>query len=134
MVGALNSGTTTLSETLLFEAGVINRRGAVEEHTTVSEYHSIERERSASIYATPLHTEWRDYKINIIDTPGLEDFIGEIIASIRVAETVVTPTNGRHGVEVGTQIIWSYIDKYHIPTVYVGKSNRSSRSKYMHKL
>ncbi|WP_339916619.1 elongation factor G [Yeosuana marina] len=119
LVGAHNSGKTTLSETMLFEAGLINRRGTVEDHNTVSDYHSIEHERSASIYATPLHTEWRNYKINIIDTPGLDDFIGEIIASIRVADTVVTTINGRQGVEVGTEIIWNYIDKYHIPTVFV---------------
>ncbi len=119
LVGAHNSGKTTLSETMLFEAGLINRRGTVEDHNTVSDHHSIEHERSASIYATPLHTEWRNYKINIIDTPGLDDFIGEIIASIRVADTVVTTINGRQGVEVGTEIIWNYIDKYHIPTVFV---------------
>lgn len=119
LVGAHNSGKTTLSETMLFEAGLINRRGTVEDHNTVSDYHSIEHERSASIYATPIHTEWRNYKINIIDTPGLDDFIGEIIASIRVADTVVTTINGRQGVEVGTEIIWSYIDKYHIPTLFV---------------
>ncbi|WP_166966568.1 elongation factor G [Yeosuana marina] len=119
LVGAHNSGKTTLSETMLFEAGLINRRGTVEDHNTVSDHHSIEHERNASIYATPLHTEWRNYKINIIDTPGLDDFIGEIIASIRVADTVVATINGRQGVEVGTEIIWNYIDKYHIPTVFV---------------
>ncbi len=119
LVGAHNSGKTTLSETMLFEAGLINRRGTVEDHNTVSDYHTIEHEREASIYATPLHTEWRNYKINIIDTPGLDDFIGEIIASIRVADTVVATINGRQGVEVGTEIIWNYIDKYNIPTVFV---------------
>jgi elongation factor G len=118
-VGAHNSGKTTLSETMLFEAGLINRRGTVEDKNTVSDYHDIEHERGASVFATPLHTEWRNYKINIIDTPGLDDFIGEIISSIRVADTVVTVINGRHGVEVGTEIIWNYTDKYHRPTLFV---------------
>lgn len=118
-VGAHNSGKTTLSETMLFEAGLINRRGTVEEHNTVSDYHDIEHERGASVYATPLHTEWRNYKINIIDTPGLDDFIGEIISSIRVADTVVNVVNARHGCEIGTEIIWSYIDKYHKPMLFV---------------
>ncbi len=118
-VGAHNSGKTTLSETMLFEAGLINRRGLVESKNTVSDYHDIEHEREASIYATPLHTEWRNYKINIIDTPGLDDFIGEIISSIRVADTVLTVINGRHGAEIGTEIIWNYIDKYHKPTLFV---------------
>ncbi len=118
-VGAHNSGKTTLAETMLFEAGLINRRGTVEARNTVSDYHEIEHERGNSVFATPLHTEWRNYKINIIDTPGLDDFIGEIISSIRVADTIVTVLNGQHGVEVGTEIIWSYIDKYHKPTLFV---------------
>jgi len=118
-VGAHNSGKTSLSETMLFEAGLINRRGTIESHNTVSDYHEVEHDRQASVYATPLHTEWRNYKINIIDTPGLDDFIGEVISSIRVADTVLTVINGRHGVEVGTEIIWNYIDKYHKPTLFV---------------
>ena len=119
LVGAHNSGKTTLSETMLFEAGLLNRRGTVEDRNTVSDYQSIEQEREASIYATPMHTEWRNYKINIIDTPGLDDFIGEIISSIRVGDTVVAVINGRQGVEVGTEIIWNYIDKYNRPTLFV---------------
>ena len=118
-VGAHNSGKTTLAETMLFEAGLLNRRGTVEQKNTVADYHEIEHERETSIFATPLHTEWRNYKINIIDTPGLDDFIGEIISSIRVADTIVTVLNGQHGVEVGTEIIWSYIDKYQKPTIFV---------------
>jgi len=118
-VGAHYSGKTTLAETMLFEAGLINRRGTVEDQNTVSDYHDIEHERKASIYATLLHTEWRNYKINIIDTPGLDDFIGEIISSIRVSDTVVTVINGRQGVEVGTEIIWNYIDKFRKPTLFV---------------
>tara|TARA_R110002020_G_scaffold9874_11_gene38420 strand:- start:8022 stop:10124 length:2103 start_codon:yes stop_codon:yes gene_type:complete len=118
-VGAHNNGKTTLAETMLFEAGLINRRGTVENKNTVSDYHDIEHERGNSIFATPLHTEWRNYKINIIDTPGLDDFIGEIISSIRVADTIVTVLNAQHGVEVGAEIIWNYIDKYHKPTLFV---------------
>ena len=118
-VGAHHCGKTTLSETMLFEAGLLKRRGTVEDKNTVSDYHEIEQERGASIYATPMHTEWRNYKINIIDTPGLDDFIGEIISSIRVGDTVVNVINARQGVEVGTEIIWNYIDKYHRPTLFV---------------
>ncbi|MCJ7757700.1 MAG: GTP-binding protein, partial [Gillisia sp.] len=117
--GAHNSGKTTLAETMLFEAGLTNRRGTVEAKNTISDYHEIEHEKGNSVYATPLHTEWRNYKINILDTPGLDDFIGEVISSIRVADTVVTVLNGQHGVEVGTEIIWNYIDKYNKPTLFV---------------
>ncbi|WP_299537348.1 translation factor GTPase family protein [Ulvibacterium sp.] len=119
LVGAHQSGKTTLAETMLFEAGLINRRGTVENRNTVSDHHEIEHERGTSVFATPLHTEWRNYKINIIDTPGLDDFIGEIISSIRVADTIVTVLNGQHGVEIGTEIIWNYISDYHKPTVFV---------------
>ena len=118
-VGAHNSGKTTLAETMLFEAGLINRRGTIEDKNTVSDYHDIEHERGASVYATPLHTEWRNYKINIIDTPGLDDFIGEIISSIRVSDTILTVVNATQGVEIGTEIIWNYIDQYQKPTVFV---------------
>ncbi len=119
LVGAHHSGKTTLAETMLFEAGLINRRGTIEQKNTVSDYHDMEQERGNSIFATPLHTEWRNYKINIIDTPGLDDFIGEIISSIRVADTIVQVINAEHGVDIGTEIIWDYINKYHKPTVFV---------------
>lgn len=118
-VGAHNSGKTTLAETMLFEAGLINRRGTVETQNTVSDYQEIEHERGTSVYATPLHTEWRNYKINIIDTPGLDDFVGEIISSIRVADTIATVLNAQHGVEIGTEIIWNYINTYSKPTLFV---------------
>ncbi|MFD0862060.1 elongation factor G [Sungkyunkwania multivorans] len=118
-VGAHGAGKTTLAETMLFEAGLINRRGTVENKNTVSDHHEIEQERETSIFATPLHTEWRNYKINILDTPGLDDFIGEIISSIRVADTIVTVLNAQHGFEIGTEIIWNYIDRYNKPTLFV---------------
>ncbi len=118
-VGTHRAGKTTLSETMLFEAGLINRRGTVEQENTISDYHEFEHQRGASVFATPLHTEWRNYKINIIDTPGLDDFIGEIISSIRVADTIVTVINAKHGADIGTEIIWNYVDKYHKPTLFV---------------
>ena len=118
-VGAHHSGKTTLAETMLFEAGLLNRRGTVEQFNTVSDYHEIEHQRGASVFATPMHTEWRNYKINIIDTPGLDDFIGEIISSIRVADTIVTVIDSKNGADIGTEIIWNYIDKYHKPTLFV---------------
>lgn len=118
-VGAHNSGKTTLAETMLFEAGLINRRGTIQNKNTVSDYHEIEHERQMSVFATPLHTEWRNYKINIIDTPGLDDFIGEIASTMRVADTVAMVVNAQYGVEVGTEIIWEYIDRFHKPTLFV---------------
>ena len=119
LVGAHRSGKTTLAETMLFEAGIINRRGTVEGKNTVSDYHLVEQERGTTLFATPLHTEWRNYKINLIDTPGLDDFIGEIAATMRIADTVAMVINALHGVEVGTEIIWNYIDRLSKPTLFV---------------
>ncbi|HUX83994.1 MAG TPA: GTP-binding protein, partial [Chitinophagaceae bacterium] len=117
LIGAAKSGKTTLCETMLFEAGLIPKRGTVEEGNTVSDYHEIEQVRGNSVYATCLHTEWRDYKINIIDTPGLDDFIGEVISSIRVCDSALMVLNAQHGVEVGTELIWDYVDQYGKPTI-----------------
>ena len=117
LLGSAKSGKTTLAETMLFEAGLINRRGTVEGKNTVSDFHEIEHERGNSVYATPLHTEWREYKINIIDTPGLDDFVGEIVSSVRVADTCVLLINAQYGVEVGTELIWNYIDQFKKPTI-----------------
>lgn len=118
LLGASKSGKTTLAETMMFEAGLINRRGSIEEGNTVSDYHQIEQERGNSIYATLMHTEWKDYKINIIDTPGLDDFIGEVIAAVRVADTGVLVLNSQHGVEVGTELILNYVDQYQKPLIF----------------
>lgn len=117
LIGAAKSGKTTLAEDMLFEAGIISKRGSVEERNTVSDYHEVEHERGNSVYATTLHTEWRDYKINIIDTPGLEDFAGEVISSVRVCDTAVLLLHAYNGVEVGTELIWDYVDRYNRPTI-----------------
>ncbi len=116
--GAPKSGKTTLAEAMLFEAGLINRRGTVEEKNTVSDFHDIEHERGSSVYATSMHTEWKDYKINIIDTPGLDDFIGEVISSLRVADTAVMLLNSENGVEVGTELIWNYVEQFKKPILF----------------
>ena len=118
-VGAHKSGKTTLVETMLFEAGLLNRRGTIEGKNTVSDYHEIEKEREMTVFATPVHTEWRNFKINIIDTPGLDDFIGEIASAMRVTDSVAVVINAQHGVEVGTEIIWNYTDRYRKPTLFV---------------
>ena len=117
LLGSAKSGKTTLAETMCYEAGLINRRGTVEAKNTVSDFHKIEHERGNSVYATPLHTEWRGYKINVIDTPGLDGFIGEIVSSVRVADTCVLLLNAQYGVEVGTELVWNYIDQFNKPTI-----------------
>ncbi len=118
IVGSAKSGKTTLAETMMFEAGLISRRGTVEEKNTVSDFHEIEHERQSSVYATAMHTEWRDYKINIIDTPGIDDFIGEVISAVRVCDTTIMVLNAAHGVEASSEIVWDYIDNYQKPTLF----------------
>jgi elongation factor G len=117
LIGGAKSGKTTLAETMLFEAGLVTRRGTVEDKNTVSDYHEIEHERENSVYATSLHTEWRGYKINIVDTPGLDDFMGEIVSSMKVADTCVMLVNAQNGVEVSTELIWNYADQFRKPVI-----------------
>jgi cellulose biosynthesis protein BcsQ len=89
----------------------------VEDKNTVSDHHDIEHERGSSVYSTVLHTEWRNYKINIIDTPGLDDLIGETIPALRVADTCVLLLGAHHGVEVGTDLVWDHMQRYDRPVI-----------------
>ena len=118
LLGAPKAGKTLLAEDMLFEAGIVHRRGTIEGKNTVSDYHEIEQERGNSVFATSLHTEWKDYKINIIDTPGFDDFAGEMISSLRVADTCVMVINAQHGVEVSTELIWNYVDRFQKPVIF----------------
>jgi elongation factor G len=118
LLGAPKAGKTLLAEDMIFEAGIVHRRGTIEGRNTVSDFHEIEQERGNSVFASSMHTEWRDYKINIIDTPGFDDFVGEMISSVRVADTCVMVINAQHGVEVGTELIWDYIDQFQKPLIF----------------
>lgn len=97
LLGHTGSGKTTLAEAMLYEAGVISRRGSVEERNTVSDYTDIEHERGSSVFTTLMHLDWRGYKINVLDTPGYDDFCGEIITALRVADTGVLVLNAASG-------------------------------------
>jgi elongation factor G len=119
LLGHSGSGKTTFSETMLFEAGALNRRGTVEDNTTTSDYTNIEQERGNSIFSSLMHVSWKDSKINIIDTPGFDDFVGEVVSSLRVADTAVMLVNAKSGVEVGTELIWEYVDNFETPSLFV---------------
>jgi elongation factor G len=118
LLGHAGSGKTTLAECMLFEAGLINRRGTVEERSTVGDFYELEQERGNTIFAKLLHTQWRGYKINILDTPGYDDFAGEVLSSLRVADTGIMLLNASFGVEVGTDIIWEYTEKFKTPMIF----------------
>lgn len=119
LLGHSGSGKTTLAESMLFEAGVLHRRGSIEKKNTQGDYTDIEKERGNSIFSKLFHTPWKGYKINILDTPGYDDFSGEVISALRVADTGVMLLNASAGVEVGTDIIWEYTEKFKTPMIFV---------------
>ena len=115
LLGHAGCGKTTLAECMLYEAGLLTRRGTIEEKSTVSDFYELEQQRGNSIFSKLLHTEWRGYKINILDTPGYDDFAGEVVSTLRVADTGVLLLNANFGVEVGADIIWEYTEKFKTP-------------------
>ena len=117
LLGHAGCGKTTLAECMLYEAGLINRKGSVDQRNTVGDYHALEQERGNSIFSKLMHTKWRGYKINILDTPGYDDFVGEVLSALRVADTGVMILNAVMGVEVGTDIIWEYTEKFKTPMI-----------------
>lgn len=119
LLGHAGSGKTTLAESMLFESGEISRRGTVEERSTVSDYHDLEHERGSSVFSSVLFAEWRDYKINIIDTPGYIDYVGDVLSALRVVDTAIMVLDAHNGVEVGTETIWKYTEKFKTPVIAV---------------
>ena len=117
LLGGTKSGKTTLAETMMFEGKVIDRRGTVEAKTTVSDNTEIEQLYQRSIYPTLLYTEFMDHKLNIIDTPGSDDFIGGVISAFKVADAGVMIVNAQQGVEVGTEIFARQAEKCKKPLI-----------------
>lgn len=119
LLGHSGAGKTTFAETMVFESKATSRRGTVEDGTTISDYTEIEKERGNSIFATQLHVSWKDSKINILDAPGLDDFVGEVVAALKVADTALMLLNAKSGVEVGTELAWENIQKNQTPALFV---------------
>ena len=119
LLGHTGSGKTTLTECMLYEAGLITRRGNVEEGNTAGDYSELEKERGNSVFSKLLYTKWRGYKINILDTPGFDDFLGETISALRVTDTALLLLNAANGVEVGADIIWEFTEKFKTPIIFV---------------
>ncbi|MDD4030965.1 MAG: elongation factor G [Bacteroidales bacterium] len=115
LMGNTKSGKTTLAEAMMMEGKVIDRRGTVEAKNTVCDNTEIEQLYQRSIYPTLFYTEYEDHKLNFIDTPGSDDFIGGLISAFRVADSGVMLVNGQHGVEVGTEIFSRYAEKHNKP-------------------
>ena len=118
ILGGAKCGKTTLVESMLFEGGMIKRRGSVDDKNTVSDYRDIELERQNSIFSTVLYTIYEGKKLNIIDTPGFDDFVGEVISTLQVADTAVMVVNAQNGVEIGTEISWRNAAKKNTPVIF----------------
>jgi elongation factor G len=119
LLGHSHSGKTSIIESMLFESKAITRLGTIDAGNTVSDFSDIEQERKASLFSTLMHVSWKDVKINIIDTPGSDDFVGEILSSMKVADLGIMTLNAAHGVEVGTELVWEHVEKFHLPCIFV---------------
>ena len=119
LLGNSGSGKTTLAESMLFNGGIIERRGTIDGKNTVSDYRPIEHENGNSIFSTVLYTEYLNNKINILDTPGFDDFSGGTISSLFASDAAVMTINVQNGVEVGTEIHFRHTEKTNKPLILV---------------
>ena len=119
LLGSAGSGKTTLAESMLYEAGIIKRRGSVEAKNTVCDYFPVELEYGYSVFPTVFHVEWNNKKLNIIDCPGADDFVGGAITSLNVTDQAVILINGQYGPEVGTQNNFRYTEKLGKPVIFL---------------
>ena len=119
LLGNDGAGKTTLTEALLYEAGVIKRRGRITQHNTVSDYFPVEQEYGYSVFSTVFHVEWNNKKLNIIDCPGSDDFVGAAMTALNVTDTAVLLLKGGVGLEVGTQNHFRYTEKLGKPVIFL---------------
>ena len=131
LLGNDGSGKTTLTESLLFEAGVIKRRGRITQHNTVSDYFPVEHEYGYSVFSTVFHTEFNGKKLNIIDCPGADDFIGQALTALHVTDTAILLINGQVGPEVGTMNHFRYTEKLNKPVIFLINQLDAEKCDYM---
>ena len=127
LLGHGGSGKTSLVDAMLFDTGAVNRLGKVDEGTSVADWDEEERRRQMSINATLVPCEWQNHKLNMVDTPGYMDFVGEVISGVHVADAAVVVLDSVGGVEVGTEQVWNYADERKVPRlVFVNKMEREN--------
>ncbi|HEX7400811.1 MAG TPA: GTP-binding protein, partial [candidate division Zixibacteria bacterium] len=112
VVGHGGVGKTSLVEAMLYNGKITTRLGKVADGTSTSDYTDDEIERKISIGASLVHLEWKNYKINVLDMPGYQDFIGEVVGGLRVTETALILLSAQSGVEVGTEQVWNIAENY----------------------
>ncbi|MEK7310577.1 MAG: elongation factor G [Chloroflexota bacterium] len=127
LVGHLGSGKTSLVEAMLYNTGATTRLGKVEDGTTVSDFDEEEQRRKITVSTSLVAVEFDNYKINILDTPGFTDFVGEVKSALRVADAAIIVVDAVAGVEVGTELVWQYCDEFKLPRfVVINKMDREN--------
>ena len=134
LLGNDGSGKTTLSAALLYESGIIKRRGRITAKNTVSDYFPVEQEYGYSVFSTVYHVEWNGKKLNIIDCPGSDDFVGAAITALNVTDTAILLLNGQYGPEVGTQNHFRYTEKLGKPVIFLVNQLDSEKCDFDHVL
>ena len=134
LLGNDGSGKTTLTEALLYERGIIKRRGRITAKNTVSDYFPVEQEYGYSVFSTVYHVEWNGKKLNIIDCPGSDDFVGAAITALNVTDTAILLLNGQYGPEVGTQNHFRYTEKLGKPVIFLVNQLDSEKCDFDHVL
>lgn len=119
IIGSSGSGKTTLAEAMLFEAGAIQRRGTVEGGNTVSDYFPVEKEYGYSVFSTIFSVPWQDRKLNFIDCPGSDDFVGAMVSALHVTDTALMVVNPQYGLEVGLINQFRYTSKFETPVIFI---------------
>ena len=132
LLGNDGSGKTTLTEALLYESGIIKRRGRITAKNTVSDYFPVEQEYGYSVFSTVYHVEWNGKKLNIIDCPGSDDFVGAAITALNVTDTAILLLNGQYGPEVGTQNHFRYTEKLGKPVIFLVNQLDNEKCDYDH--
>ena len=130
LLGNDGAGKTTLTEALLYEAGIISRRGRITQKNTVSDYFPVEQEYGYSVFSTVFHVDWNNKKLNIIDCPGADDFVGAAMTALNVTDTALLLINGQYGPEVGTQNHFRYTEKLGKPVIFLVNQLDSDKCDY----
>lgn len=118
LLGSKGSGKTTLAESMLYECGVINRRGSIANNNTVCDYFPVEKEYGYSVFSTVFYAEFNNKKLNVIDCPGMDDFVGNAVTALNITDAGVIVVNSQYGVEVGTQNIYRTAAKINKPVIF----------------
>src|SRR6266480_2536262 len=129
LISHVGAGKTSLLDAVLYDSGAVTRQGKVDEGSSVGDHDPDELKRRMTLNTKVLPVEWKNTKINFIDTPGYADFVGEVTAALRMADAALVVVTAEKGVEVGTELTWQYADERNLPRmVLVNKLDRENTS------